>query len=79
MIFTSYFALNSVFTTVCVAETLRLRKIIKIDTYCEQCKSLAGTLVSSLSARGVSVCIRCSLGYSVVSDRGEPEVLENRG
>ena len=36
-------------------------------------------LLLSLSARGVSVCIRCTLSYSVVSDRGEPEVLENRG
>jgi len=34
---------------------------------------------NSLWARGVSVCIRCTLSYSLVSDRGEPEVLENRG
>ena len=48
---TGYFALNSVFAPVWLAETVRFRKIIalkqiKIDTYCQRCKSLAGTLVS---------------------------------
>jgi len=46
-----YLALNSVFAPVWLAETARLRKIIawkliKIDTHCQQCKSLAGTLAS---------------------------------
>jgi len=48
---TGYFALNSVFAPAWLAETVRLRKIIawkliKIDTYCQRCKSSAGTLVS---------------------------------
>jgi len=48
---TCYFTLNSVFAPVWLAETVRLRKIIawnlmKIDTYCQRCKSSAGTLVS---------------------------------
>ena len=46
-----YFALNSVFAPVWLAEMVRLRKIIarkliKIDTYCQQCKFSAKTLVS---------------------------------
>jgi len=48
---TGYLALNSVFAPVWLAETTRLRKIIawkliKIDTYYQQCKSSSGTLVS---------------------------------
>ena len=51
MTWTGYLALNSVYALVSLAETAQLRKIIewrliKIDTYCQQCKSSAGTLVS---------------------------------
>jgi len=51
MTLTGYLALNSVFAPVWLAETARLRKIIvwkliKIDTYCQRCKSSAGTPVS---------------------------------
>ena len=51
MTLTGYLALNSVFAPVWLAETARFRKImawklIKIDTYCQRCKSSAGTLVS---------------------------------
>jgi len=46
-----YLALNSVFAPVWLADTARLQKIIawkliKIDTYCQRCKSSARTLVS---------------------------------
>jgi len=49
MTLTGYFALNFVFAPVWLAETVRLRKIIawkliKTDTYCQQCKSSAWTL-----------------------------------
>jgi len=52
MTLTGYLALNSVFPPVRLADTGRLRKIIawkliKIDTYCQRCKSWAGTLISS--------------------------------
>jgi len=48
---TRYLALNSVFAPVRLVETARLRKIIawkliKIDTYCQRCKSSAWTVVS---------------------------------
>jgi len=51
MTLNGYFALNSVFVPVCLAETVRLRetiarKLTKIDTYCQRFKSLAWTLVS---------------------------------
>jgi len=51
MTLAGYLALNSVFAPVWLADTARLRKIIawkliKIDTYCQQCISSAGTLVS---------------------------------
>jgi len=51
MTLTGYFALSSVFAPVWLAKTVRLRKIIarklmKIDTYSQQCKSSAVTLVS---------------------------------
>jgi len=51
MTLTGYFVLNSVFAPVLLPESMRLRKIIvwkliKIDTYCRQCKSSAWTLVS---------------------------------
>jgi len=51
MTLTAYFALNSVFAPVWLAETVQLRKIIawkliKVDTYCQRCKSSAWTLVS---------------------------------
>jgi len=51
MTLTGYLALNSIFAPVWLAETARLRKIIawkliKIDTYCQQCKSPAWSLVS---------------------------------
>ena len=52
MTLTAYLALNSVFAPVWLADTAQLRKIIiawkliKIDTYCWQRKSSAGTLVS---------------------------------
>jgi len=51
MTLTGYLALNSVFAPVWLAENARIRtiiayKLIKIDTYCQRCKSSAGTLVS---------------------------------
>jgi len=51
MTLTGYLALNSVFVPVWLAETARIHKIIawkliKIDTYCHQCRSSAWTLVS---------------------------------
>jgi len=50
MTLTGYLALNSVYAPVWLAETARLRKIIawkliKIDTYCQQCTSSAWTPV----------------------------------
>jgi len=51
MTLTGYLALNSVFAPVWLAEPARVRKIIawkiiKINTYCQQCKSSAAALVS---------------------------------
>jgi len=51
VILTGYLALNSVLAPVWMTETARLRiiiawKLIKIDTYCQRCKSAAGTLDS---------------------------------
>jgi len=62
MTLTGYLALNSVFAPVWLAETAWLRKImawklIKIDTYCQQCKSSAGSLVSG-DIRFVRIFVR---------------------
>jgi len=62
MTLTGYLALNSVFAPVWLAETARLQKIIawkrmKIDTYCQQCKSSAGSLVSG-DIRFVRIFVR---------------------
>ena len=51
MTVTGYFALNSVFAPVWLAETVRLRKVIacklmKTDTYCQRSNSSAGILLS---------------------------------
>ena len=50
------------------------------DAYTQMSPPLLGQYLHySLWPRGVSVCIRCTLSYSAVSDRGKPVVLENRG
>ena len=74
MTLTGYLMLNSVFALVWLADTAQLRKIIawkliKIDTYCQRCKSSAETPVSG-NIRFVRIFGRVLYRKKTLNDSG---------